>query len=103
MPRITAQIDTRQLRILARSEPIAHLPWAVSPYLEPEKINALQQAMLSMNDSNEGRRLLKSAGMSGIRPASDSEYDTTRIIIKRATGENYGSPASNHTGMSEDG
>ncbi|MFV2005608.1 MAG: hypothetical protein ACC650_10390, partial [Gammaproteobacteria bacterium] len=53
---------------------------------DKERITA---SLLSLNDSRDGRSILKAAGMSGIRVAQDSDYDEHRQIIKRVLGETY--------------
>ena len=37
--------------------------------------------MLSLNDSPEGKKILKMAGLSGLRKAEDKDYDGSRNII----------------------
>ncbi len=89
MPAIKKEIDTEELRLLAKSEPVAHLPWAIRGDIDEETRNRIVNALLSLNDSGSGVNVLKSAGLTGIRAANDSDYDKHREIIKRVLNEQY--------------
>jgi phosphonate transport system substrate-binding protein len=81
LPVVRKRIDVRQLRILATSEPLPHLPWAVSPRLDPSLRDRLQQALVGLSDSEAGRSALQAAALTGIESAVDSDYDSCREII----------------------
>lgn len=89
IPLIRKKIDVSKLRVLAQSKPLAHLPWAVSQDMSRADREALIKSFLSLNDSREGKQLLQGAGMSGIKPADDRDYDEHRVIIKRVLQEDY--------------
>ena len=89
IPLIRKRIDVSKLRVLAQSKPLAHLPWAVSQDMSRADREALIKSFLSLNESREGKQLLKAAGMSGINPADDRDYDEHRVIIKRVLQEDY--------------
>jgi phosphonate transport system substrate-binding protein len=89
LPAISNEIDTEKLRILAKSEPVAHLPWAIRGDIDDETRNRVVNALLSLNGSISGLKVLKSAGLTGIRSANDSEYDKHREIINRVLNEQY--------------
>jgi phosphonate transport system substrate-binding protein len=89
LPAISNEIDTEKLRILAKSEPVAHLPWAIRGDIDEETRNRIVNALLSLNGSGSGVNVLKSAGLTGIRAANDSDYDKHREIIKRVLNEQY--------------
>ncbi len=89
MPAIKKEIDTEELRLLAKSEPVAHLPWAIRGDIDEETRKRIVNALLSLNDSGSGVNVLKSAGLTGIRAANDSDYDKHREIIKRVLNEQY--------------
>jgi phosphonate transport system substrate-binding protein len=89
LPAIRKEIDTDQLRLLVKSEPVAHLPWAIRGDIDDEIRNRIVNALLSLNGSRSGVTVLKSAGLTGIRTANDSDYDKHREIIKRVLNEQY--------------
>ncbi len=88
-PAIRKKIDVSKLRILAKSKPLAHLPWAVRGDMKTNEKEKIKNSLLSLNDSSEGKSILKAAGLTGIRPAQDRDYDDHRLIIKRVLGEDY--------------
>ncbi|WP_078117996.1 PhnD/SsuA/transferrin family substrate-binding protein [Thiosocius teredinicola] len=89
LPSVQRQIRTEQLRVLAYGKPLPHLPWAVTPDIEPELRKKLIQALRDLNLSHEGRAVLQSMRMTGIRDAKDSDYDLIRSVVRRITGESY--------------
>jgi phosphonate transport system substrate-binding protein len=86
---VAAAIETGELRQIARSEPLPHLPWAVSPELPPALAARIRDLMIGLQTSERGRRILDTAGLSGIQEASDGDYDAHRRIIARTLGEHY--------------
>lgn len=89
MPAIRKEIDTEELRLLAKSQPVAHLPWAIRGDIDDETKNRVVNALLSLNGSSRGVNVLKAAGLTGIRTANDLEYDKHREIINRVLNEQY--------------
>jgi phosphonate transport system substrate-binding protein len=92
LPMIKSRFDASEIRILARSEPLPHLPWAVNSQLRPAQVSAIETALFRLNDDPRGKAILAAAGMTAIRPATDAEYDLCRRIIKLVSGEDYRSP-----------
>ncbi|MFV2005225.1 MAG: phosphate/phosphite/phosphonate ABC transporter substrate-binding protein [Gammaproteobacteria bacterium] len=89
LPAIRKKIDVSKLRVLAKSKSLAHLPWAVSGKMDKKEKEKIIASLLLLNDTRDGRSILKAAGLSGIRVAQDSDYDEHRLIIKRVLGEDY--------------
>jgi phosphonate transport system substrate-binding protein len=86
---VKSQIDVSQMEHLLTSDPIAHIPWAVKPGMTASLRDKIQQAMLKLNDTKQGKRILKNAQLTGIRIATDAEYDPHRLIIQSVLGESY--------------
>lgn len=78
-------VDTKQLTLLIESEPLPHLPWAVKGNMSFDLRMDIQQALLELNNSQEGKRILKQAKLSGLHIASDEEYDVHRKILLEVT------------------
>jgi phosphonate transport system substrate-binding protein len=83
------QVDTSKLRVLAESEPLAHLPWAVKGSLDPQITNQLQSALSTLQESRRGRKILHNAALTRLVVATDDEYDAHRRIIAAVLGETY--------------
>jgi len=89
MPTLSNQIDVKQMKYLATSEPLPHLPWAVRGDLPRDVRTKIQQAMIGLARSGAGRDLLQHMGSDGFVAASDAEYDRHRRIIKEVMGEAF--------------
>jgi phosphonate transport system substrate-binding protein len=83
LPVVRKTIDATQLRAIAQSDPVAHLPWVVKRSLPSPTKSLLKAALLSLPKSDEGLAALKSAGMTGIDSAVDSDYDTCRAMVRK--------------------
>lgn len=83
LPVITQRVDASQLAIIASSAPIVHLPWSVKRSLPEKTKQGIRAALLELADDAVGRAALKAAGMSGIAPAVDGDYDACRAIVNK--------------------
>lgn len=81
LPVVAKRIDTTALRVLAQSEPLPQLPWAVHARLDQATAERLRALLLGMGASPEGRDVLETARLTGLNPASDADYDAHRAII----------------------
>lgn len=89
LPSVRQRIDPEELKVLAKTESVAHLPWAVHPRLDTRTQNTIQKALLDLKKTENGRQVLKSAGLSALNIAVDGEYDRHRQMIYTVTGEDY--------------
>ena len=89
LPVVKKRIDTSQLRIIARGESLAHLPWAVKTELAKSLKEQLMTLLIGLQQSPEGKKILHRAALTAIRPAIDTEYDPQRKIIKLVLDEDY--------------
>jgi len=87
--RLRRKVDFAELKRLLVSKPVAHHPWAVSPRISDGLGKEIGMALLSLNQSPQGSEILHQAGLSGLLPASDRDYDEHRAIIRRVLGEDY--------------
>jgi phosphonate transport system substrate-binding protein len=78
-----------ELLPLLSSRPVAQLPWAVNPRLSQATIHDIQQTLSQLHLTWRGRRLLSHAGLTGLAPATDKEYDPHRKIVARVLREHY--------------
>lgn len=85
-PALKAAIDTNELTVLAVSEQLLHLPWAVSRTMQPSVRDAVQSILVDLENSEAGRSVLKTAVLTGIGKAQDKDYDPHRNMVRAITG-----------------
>lgn len=89
MPFIHEKVDVNQMEYLKKSEPIAHLPWAVRSDISAADKTRIQYALIKIRKDPDGHKILKAAMLTNLVVASDDEYDRVREIIRVVTGEQY--------------
>ena len=82
LPQVRKEIDDGQMKYLATSPPIAQLPWAVKANMPGQLVKQITRLLTSLHKTAEGKALLKDMRVSNILPATDSDYDSARRIIK---------------------
>lgn len=75
------------LRLLAESERLPHLPWAVNPAMSAAERARLKAALLAAAEA--APVALERARLTGFAPARDGDYDRHRRIVAEVLGENY--------------
>ena len=81
LPVVTQKIDTSQLKALALSSEMAHLPWAIKHELPDSLKSRIQQILLELKNSAQGREVLKAARLTALNPVSNEDYNQHRDII----------------------
>ena len=89
IPAVTGRIDVSEIKPLATSESLAHLPWAVKGSIADSLRSKIQKVFLSLNDSEQGKAILKKAKLTGLHKANDRDYDAHRKILIEVFGDNY--------------
>ncbi len=89
IPTVKNSVDTSQVKLLAESEPLAHILWALKDTMDPDLRNRITNALLALNNSAAGKKILKQAKMTGLHQASDSEYNAHRKYLQEVFGGNY--------------
>ncbi len=87
LPMITQSVPTEQIAIIARSEPVVHLPWVVKRDMPKQLVQQIKNLLITLKDSEEGRAILKVARLTGLAPSEDRDYDRCREIIRDVTPE----------------
>jgi len=87
LPIVKNDIDTDEMKYLAISRKMTNLPWAVSQSLPEELVTKIQTVLVELFDTAEGKKVLKSARITKILPANDSEFDLHREMTKVVLGE----------------
>lgn len=78
---IKGVIDTSELTALAVSEPLLHLPWAVKRSMPAKLRGSIQTILVTLNDTEAGNKILKSARLTGIQTAADKDYARHRKMV----------------------
>lgn len=86
---VNKNIDVSQLKYLAVSKELAQLPWAIKKSMNEKLRDKIKSLMLKLNDSDQGRRILANAKLTGLVEAKDAEYNEVRKIVKAIYGESY--------------
>ncbi len=89
MPVVAERIDTKAMKLLAVSEAVAHLPWAVKAELNPALTQRIGATLLELGDSEPGRAALAAAKLTGFSATRDADYDPLRRIVFEVSGERY--------------
>lgn len=87
LPMIRNKIDVEQMKLLAVSEELAHLPWAVRADMPEELRQRIRELMLGLRHSEQGRAILQAARLTGFNAAEDADYDGHRRIISKVEGQ----------------
>ena len=78
------RIDLSQIRILAETRPYPGWVYAARKGLDPEIVDKISQAMFTLTmDDEKDAVILETAGMRGIIPAKDTDYDSVRDLADR--------------------
>ena len=92
IPRLPPVQDKRagkQLHELARSEPLAHLPWAISPTVLAANAALVADVLQQLNQTATGKAVLKTTALTGLRRTTDSDYAQHRTNVLQVLGEDY--------------
>ena len=87
---VRKRIDVSQLKYLAKTEPMTHLPWAVNRELANDLKHKIQQVLTTMDTNSAGMEILKSANLNALVPVVDTDYDKHRRIVVDIYGDDYG-------------
>jgi len=89
MPIVRKRMNTDELRIIATSTQLPHLPWAIKQELPTVLRTQIVSALSGLQKTTRGRAILNSARIDGLSPATDDEYDPVRKFIFEVTGKQY--------------
>ena len=84
------KIDVNEMKILAETQQLPHLPWAVKGDMNETLKTKIQQVLSSLQETKQGQAILKSSRLTALLPATDNDYNQHRKIITEVYGEDYG-------------
>lgn len=86
LPVVKNAINTGELTVLAKTEPLLFLPWAVKRTMPAKLRETVQSALTHLGENESGRNALAAAKTSDIRPATDKDYEVHRRMINAVLG-----------------
>lgn len=89
IPTVRQLIDPQQLRTLATTQRFPHLPWAVTKTVSDADEAIIRTTLLSLEQSGEGRGILASMRINGLRTANDTLFAPVRESVFKVLGERY--------------
>lgn len=87
LPVVKNAINTDEVRLLAVTEPLLFLPWAVKRSMPVKLSDSIQSILVELNNSEEGKSILKSAATTGLGKANDKDYDAARKMTLAVFGK----------------
>jgi phosphonate transport system substrate-binding protein len=81
LPMVRKKIDIEELAVIAVSDPLPHLPWAVKKEMDVSLKSRITELLQELKNSVRGQEVLEQARLSAFNPASDRDYDSHRAII----------------------
>ncbi len=85
-PVIKNAINVQELRLLAATEPLLFLPWAVKRTMPAKLAKSIQSILVDLKNSEAGKQVLKSAIMTGMGKAGDRDYHPHRQMTTAVFG-----------------
>ncbi|MFT6913790.1 MAG: phosphonate transport system substrate-binding protein [Motiliproteus sp.] len=86
LPVVKKNIDTSTVTHLAKTQPLLHLPWAVNRTMAAPLRDRIQRALVALETTVQGLKILKQAKMTGMGAAKDQDYDPHRQIVAKVLG-----------------
>ena len=87
LPEVKNAINTQELKLLASTEPLLFLPWAVKRTMPPKLAESIQSIIVNLGNSDAGKVVLKAAMTTGIGKAEDRDYDPHRKMTTAVFGK----------------
>jgi phosphonate transport system substrate-binding protein len=79
-------IDAKEIKMLAATEPLLFLPWAVKRSMPAALADSIQGTLIELGNTEAGRKVLKTARTTGLFKASDKDYDPHRRMVNAVFG-----------------
>lgn len=86
LPVVKKAINTQELRLLAKTEPLLFLPWAVKRTMPAALRDSIRSILVDLGNSDSGRNVLKSAKATGMGKSDDKDYNPHRRMTTAVFG-----------------
>ena len=87
LPVVKNAINTQELKLLAATEPLLFLPWAVKRTMPAKLAESIQSIIVNLGGSDAGKVVLKAAMTTGMGKAQDKDYDPHRKMTTAVFGK----------------
>ena len=87
LPVVKNAINAQDIRVLAATEPLLFLPWAVKRTMPAKLADSVQAILVDLGSSDAGKQVLKTALTTGIGRAADKDYDPHRKMTTAVFGK----------------
>jgi phosphonate transport system substrate-binding protein len=85
-PALKNTINTDELTALAVSEQLLHLPWTVKRTMPARLRESIRSLLVTLENNELGKEVLKAAVLTGMGPAQDKDYDPHRRMVRAVLG-----------------
>jgi phosphonate transport system substrate-binding protein len=85
-------VDVSKMKFLAKTDRLAHLPWAIHPRIIDMK-DDLESVFTSMQYNQEGQKILDNMAITRFMAATDQDYEPHRKIVVDVYGKSLEPPA----------
>lgn len=92
LPVVAKAVDATQLKILAATEPLLFLPWAVKRSMPAKLRQSIQFILVDLSSNAAGREILSAAGTTKLGKAGDRDYEPHRRMTAAVLGAEGGKP-----------
>lgn len=86
LPVVKNAIDAGELKVLATTDPLLFLPWAVKRTMPAKLRTSIQSILTELGQNASGKEILKAAKTSGINKAEDKDYAVHRTMVNAVMG-----------------
>ena len=87
LPVVKNAINSQEIRVLATTEPLLFLPWAVKRTMPSKLADAIQAILVDLGSTDAGKQVLKAAMTTGMGKAGDKDYDPHRKMTTTVFGK----------------
>jgi phosphonate transport system substrate-binding protein len=87
LPVVKNAINAQELRLLAKTEPLLFLPWAVKRTMPAKLRDSIRSIFLELDRSDPGKNVLKAAKATGMGKSDDKDYDPHRKMTTAVFGK----------------
>jgi phosphonate transport system substrate-binding protein len=78
----TKGVDVGKMKLVGVSQALPHLVWAVKRTMSKEDKENIQMLLVNLNNIDEGKLILSSAKLTGLKKAEDKDYKIHREILE---------------------
>jgi phosphonate transport system substrate-binding protein len=86
LPAVKNAVNTQELKVLAVTEPLLFLPWAVKNTMPAKLGLSIQSILVDLGRTDAGKKVLNAAETTGFGKAADRDYDPHRRMTHAVFG-----------------